>query len=97
MDIAQLFFSRYEDLRSAVEDLVPCPEAGWRARPHGFNPITWIVWHMARAEDSGLNRLVGDEPQVLDDPAARWPERRRIPHRHHGSTMPSAAVDALCD
>lgn len=95
MDIAQLFFSRYEDLRSAMEDLVPCPEAEWRARPHGCNPITWLVWHMARAEDSGLNRLVFDRPQVLDDPVARWPERLRIPLRHHGSTMPSDEVDAL--
>lgn len=95
MDIPRLFFSRYEDLRSALEDLASCPEAEWRARPHGLNPPTWIVWHMARAEDSGLNRLVFDRPQVLDDPDARWPERMRIPHRHHGSTMPSGEVDAL--
>ncbi len=95
MEIAQLFFSRYEDLRSAREGLVACPEAEWRARPHGLNPITWLVWHMARAEDSGLNRLVFDQPQVLDDPVAQWPTRMRIPLRHHGSTMPSAEVDAL--
>jgi len=95
MEIAQLFFSRYEDLRSAMEGLVACPEAEWRARPHGLNPITWLVWHMARAEDSGLNRLVFDRPQVLDDPGAQWPTRMRIPLRHHGSTMPSDEVDAL--
>lgn len=95
MEFAQLFFSRYEDLRTAMEDLLACPEAEWRARPHGLNPITWTVWHMARAEDSGLNRIVFDRPQVLDDPAARWPERMRIPHRHNGSTMPSGEVDAL--
>jgi hypothetical protein len=95
MEIAQLFFSRYEDLRSAMEGLVVCPEAEWRARPHGLNPITWLVWHMARAEDSGLNRIVFGQPQVLDDPAARWPTRMRIPLRHHGSTMPSDEVDVL--
>ncbi|MGI8855002.1 MAG: DinB family protein [Thermomicrobiales bacterium] len=95
MEIAQLFFSRYEDLRSAMDSLVACPEAEWRARPHGLNPITWLVWHMARAEDSGLNRLVFDQPQVLDDPVAEWPTRMRIPLRHHGSTMPSDEVDAL--
>src|SRR4051812_44693390 len=54
MEIAQLFFSRYEDLRDAMTDLVACPDAEWRARPHGLNPITWLIWHMARAEDSGL-------------------------------------------
>jgi hypothetical protein len=95
MEIAQLFFSRYEDLRAAMADLVPCPEAEWRARPHGFNPITWTIWHMARAEDGGLNRLIFDQPQVLDDPVARWPERMQVPLRHLGSTMPSAEVDAL--
>ena len=95
MEIAQLFFSRYEDLRSAMEDLVACPEAEWHARSPRLNPITWIVWHMARAEDSGLNRLVFDQPQVLDDPVAQWPARMRIPLRHHGSTMSSDEVDTL--
>jgi hypothetical protein len=95
MDIARLFFTRYEDLRLSMQDLDACSDAEWRARPHGLNPKTWIVWHMARAEDSGLNRLVFDRPQVLDDPGARWPERMRIPLRHHGSTMPSGEVDAL--
>lgn len=95
MEIAQIFFSRYEDLRAAMAGLVACPETEWRARPHGLNPITWLVWHMARAEDSGLNRLVFDRSQVLDDPAALWPTRMRIPLRHHGSTMTSDEVDAL--
>ena len=95
MDISQLFLTRYEDLRLSMEDLVACSDAEWRARPHGLNPKTWVVWHMARAEDSGLHRLVFERPQVLDDPAARWPERMRIPWRHTGSPMPSAEVDAL--
>jgi hypothetical protein len=50
---------------------------------------------MARAEDSGLNRLVFDRPQVLDDPAQRWPERMRVPLRHHGTTMTAEEVDDL--
>jgi hypothetical protein len=95
MDSAQIFFSRYEDLRSAMEGLVTCPEMEWRARPHGLNPITWLVWHMARAEDGGLNRLVFDRSQVLDDPGAQWQVRMRIPLRHNGSTMPSDEVDTL--
>lgn len=95
MDIAQLFISRYDDLRFAMEGLTACPDAEWRARPNGLNPLTWIVWHMARAEDSVLNRLVFDQPQVLDDPSAQWPTQMRIPLRHHGSTMPSEEVDAL--
>jgi hypothetical protein len=95
VDIAQRFLARYEDLRSSMADLPACPETEWRARPHGLNPLTWIVWHMARAEDSVLNRLIFDRPQVLDDPTAAWPARLRIPLRHHGSAMTSAEVDAL--
>ena len=95
MEIDRIFFSRYEDLRSAMAGLTACPDAEWRARPLGLNPITWLVWHMARAEDSGLNRLVFDQPQVLDDPREEWPTRMRIPQRHNGSTMPSDEVDAL--
>ncbi len=77
-----------------MEELSACPEAERHARPHGLNPTTWLVWHMARAEDSGLNRLVFDRPQVLDDPDARWPERMRVPLRHNGSTMSAGEVDA---
>src|SRR5690242_9423450 len=50
---------------------------------------------MARVEDSGLNRLVFDQAQVLDDPAQRWPQRMHVPLRHHGTTMTTAEVDAL--
>lgn len=95
MEVAQLFFSRYEDLRAAMEEFGACLEAERHARPHGLNPMTWLVWHMARAEDSGLNRLVFDRPQVLDAPDARWPERMRFPPRHNGSTMSAGEVDAL--
>jgi hypothetical protein len=95
MNIADLFLRRYEPLRAAMATLVPCPEQEWRARPHGLNPPTWLVWHMARAEDSGLNRLVFDRPQVLDDAEQRWPERLRVPLRHHGTTMTAAEVDDL--
>ena len=95
MEIERLFFTRYDDLRDSMQDLAACPDAEWRARPHGLNSIVWTIWHMARAEDSGLNRLIFDRPQVLDDPAARWPERMRIPLRHNGSTMTSDEVDTL--
>ena len=95
MHTTQLFGGRYEALRTAMATLAPCPEAEWRARPHGLNPPTWLLWHMARVEDSGLNRLVFDRPQVLDDPAGDWLERLRVPLRHHGTSMTTAEVDDL--
>jgi hypothetical protein len=78
-----------------MRPLAELPDERWRRRPHGLNPVAWLVWHMARCEDAGVNRLVFDRPQVLDDPAARWPERMSLPWRHHGATMPSAEVDEL--
>jgi hypothetical protein len=33
----------------------------------GVNAIAWLLWHMARCEDVGVNRLVSDGRQVLDD------------------------------
>jgi hypothetical protein len=95
VDIATLFLERHDNLRTWMRPLAEAPDAHWRARPHGVNSIAWLVWHMARVEDSGVNRLVFDEPQVLDDPAGRWPERMNVRLRHHGTTMTSAEVDAL--
>ena len=95
MDIATLFLERHDNLRGWMSPLADAPDGDWRARPHGVNPIGWLVWHMARCEDVGVNRLVFDRPQVLDDPAARWTERMNVPWRHHGATMTSAEVDEL--
>ena len=60
MDIPHLFFERYDNLRRLMTRLPGEAEATWRARPHGVNSIAWLVWHMARVEDCGLNRLVFD-------------------------------------
>jgi hypothetical protein len=49
---------------------------------------------MARAEDGGLNRLIFDQPQVLDEPGAQWQAKMRVPLRHLGSTMTADEVDA---
>ena len=95
MDIPQLYLGRYEFFRTRLAQSAASPESAWRARPHGVNPMAWLVWHMARVEDGGLNRLVFDRPQVLDDPATDWQGRMRVPLRHHGTTMTSAEVDDL--
>ena len=95
MEIPQLFLESYDVLRRWMEQATTPPTEQGRARPHGLNSIAWLIWHMARVEDSGLNRLVFDRPQVLDDPPAGWMERMHIPLRHHGTTMTSAEVDEL--
>lgn len=55
--------------------------------------MAWILWHIARVEDAGLNRFVMDRVQVLDE--GSWMERMKIPWRHHGSEMNLAEGDML--
>lgn len=95
MELAEVFLASYASLRRWMREIDALPEAHWRTRPHGLNSIAWLVWHVARVEDSGLNRLVFDRPQVLDDPDGCWTERMKVPLRHHGTTMTSAEVDDL--
>jgi hypothetical protein len=65
-----------------------------RQRPHAnVNSIAWNLWHLARGEDSLLNRFLVDRPQVLDE--GGWMARMNLPWRHHGSGMTFADVDEL--
>jgi hypothetical protein len=39
-----------------------------RVRPgRDLNPLVWLLWHMARVEDVGVNMVVTTGQQVLDD------------------------------
>jgi hypothetical protein len=65
-----------------------------RCRPHPVvNSIAWIVWHISRAEDGGVNRFVMDLPQVLDE--GDWGRRMNMVIRHHGGGMSDAEVTEL--
>jgi hypothetical protein len=67
-----------------------------RARPHpAVNPIAWALWHAARCEDFGVNRLLADRPQVLDD--EEWMRRLGAHRRDVGREMTPAEVDELAD
>ncbi len=96
MEFSELFLQRYDALYdfwlAGIWDQVP--QNLMRQRPHPrVNSIAWILWHMARVEDAGLNRFVVDRLQVLDE--APWMERMNVPWRHHGSEMTLAEVDEL--
>ena len=54
-----------------------------RSQAPGLNSIAWNLWHIARAEDVGVNRLVADRGQVLDDEG--WLARLGIDIRHQGT------------
>lgn len=96
MELSQIFFQRYDPLYefylASIWEIVT-PEQ-MRERPHAkVNSIAWNLWHIARAEDAGLNRFVVDGVQVLDE--GSWMERMNAPWRHHGSGMTLAEVDEL--
>lgn len=91
-----LFLARHRPLH---EELIPellegLSEDQLRFRPQpGLPPIAWLLWHMARCEDVGANRLASDGTQVLS--SGRWPERLGVPNRDHGTGMTGEAVDRL--
>jgi hypothetical protein len=55
-----------------------------RARPNGMNSLAWVIFHMARSEDIGVNVLVSGKPQVFDD---GWAPRLGLDFTHIGTGM----------
>ena len=96
MDLKQAFFQRYiplheHNLKFFYETLT---EAQMRDRPVPYvNPPVWCLWHVARAEDIGVNRLATDGVQVVDE--NEWLEKIRAPFRHFGIGMNFEEVNFL--
>jgi hypothetical protein len=64
-----------------------------RVRPReDLNSLTWILWHIARAEDILVNAGIAGRPQVWDD---SWAKRTGIARRDFGIGMTSAEVTEL--
>jgi hypothetical protein len=94
MNAQELFLLRYRSnhpgmSRRMVEGLTdaqvrtpPCP---------GVNTLTWLIWHMARVEDIGLNRFVTDGEQVFD---GEWGARLGVSRRDLGTGM---TPNEVCD
>ncbi|MBX2999988.1 MAG: DinB family protein [Caldilineaceae bacterium] len=59
------------------------------------NSIAWLIWHMARVEDAGVNRLVAERLQVLDE--GKWNRRMGLSIRHHGTGMTPQEMAELSD
>ena len=100
MDALQFFLLRYEALRSTTAQqsvdalLSQLSEAQLRHRPQpDLNSIAWIVWHMARCEDFGVQRLVGYRLQIFDQ--QEWMVRLNIPLRDCGTGMTDDEVTDL--
>lgn len=56
-----------------------------RARPaKGLNSLVWLLWHMARVEDVGVNLIVTAGQQVLDE---GWSSRLGVLRTDVGNGM----------
>ncbi len=94
----QAFLLRYHPLHEElIPELVrPLSDEQLRQRPHPHaTPIAWHLWHMARAEDVGVNRLVTDATQVLSD--GNWDERMNLTLREWGTGQTADQVTELVE
>jgi hypothetical protein len=95
MDALDFFLVRYEQFHRVLTDpaIRQLTAAQIRRRPHpGVNTIAWLLWHMARVEDVGVNRFIADRPQVLED---GWLAKLGIGRRDVGTGMSDSEVDDL--
>ena len=93
MDATDFFLVRYDQVHRVLSDpaIKQLGEAQLRGRPHPqVNTVVWLLWHMARVEDVGVNRFVVDRPQVLED---GWLTKLGVSRRDVGTGMSDAEVD----
>jgi hypothetical protein len=96
MELSDFFLERHALLHgpmTANELLGGMTDYELRARPHGMNSIVWLLWHVARCEDGGINFFVAERQQVLE--REPWMDRMNVPLRHKGTAMTSDEVDEL--
>jgi hypothetical protein len=93
MDAIDFLLVRYDQIHRVLGDpaIKQLTEAQLRGRPHpGVNTVAWLLWHMARVEDVGVNRFVVDGTQVLDE---GWLAKLGVERRDVGTGMSDAEVD----
>jgi DinB family protein len=103
MDARDMFLQQHSMVHSvavggnkgsaAERNLSGLSDEQMRVRPReDLNSIAWLVWHIARAEDIIVNRVLAGRPQVLDD---AWLRRLGITRKDFGIGMSSAEVSEL--
>ncbi len=73
MDATAMFLIRHKRMHAQVERLTEgLSEEQIRDRVHPMaNPLAWLLWHIARAEDSAVNLLICDGRR--SSTKAGWP------------------------
>ena len=80
-----------ERLQIGIEGLTPA-EARWQPTME-TNHIAWLVWHMARVEDSWVSRLLDGTPQVWT--TGGWADQFGMDPESTGSGHTSEDVRAM--
>jgi len=71
-------------------------EAQLRQSVHpSMNSLAWILWHVARVEDAGVNRFVAHKPQVYHE--GDWMKTLGITAEHFGYGMPETEMRELSE
>lgn len=102
MDSRELLLTQHARIHAAeigrpdlsVQDLVlrDVTNEQMRLRPRSdLNSLAWLLWHMTRAEDVGVNVIIVGHPQVLDE--GDWHQRMNILRRDVGTGMTALEVD----
>lgn len=80
------FSMEYGRLRGLTDDQL-------RLRPQGWNSIAYLLWHITRCEDVGVNLVVAERAQVFDE--GEWATRLRVLRRDVGTGMTDQEVEEL--
>jgi hemolysin-activating ACP:hemolysin acyltransferase len=103
----KLFFEQHASLHSAkvsdlgvwsYEDALLDDLSGEQFRRipnHCEHSIAWCIWHLARIEDTAMNILIADSPQVFHEGA--WQAKTNIAFIDCGNEMDAAATEHLSE
>lgn len=97
MDTIQLFLLHHyrlhfgpSGLQGRIEGL---SEKQMKLCPYGLNSIAWILWHISRCEDVGINRIVCDLSQVFEE--ENWATKLNVFRKDIGTSMTQDEVSKL--
>lgn len=85
MQAIEVFRARHQFAREIFYDDLwgRYTDTQMRTPPHAsMNSLVWVLWHVARVEDSGVNRFVTRTQQVLH--RGNWNEQLGITTEHFG-------------
>jgi uncharacterized damage-inducible protein DinB len=92
MDAMHFFFPLHELMHRQIADrFSQLTDAQMRLRPHpNMNSMAWLLWHIARSEDMGVNRLIAHRSDVLASEG--WAQRLNLSRRDMGTGMTDEEV-----